>query len=413
MLKKKIEAWGFIKDPLYGYITISEEERKIIDTREFQRLHRIKQLPLAEYVYPAAVHTRFEHSLGVLHLANLMMENIPAEIGEEEAKLMRFASLLHDIGHGPFSHLFEAVTMKFLGMNHEQIGKRIIIESELADILRDSGIDPLKIGYLITGEKTFLRKYMHQIINSGIDADKLDFIKRDNFHSGAGYGAIDTDRLVNTMEIYDDSLAINITALLTFELFIMARIKSFEAIYFHRTIRAAQLLLLKAIEEMIEEFGFMQKFDLKEYLDMDDYKIWFRISSSKRAKSYLERLEKRDLLKMAFEKKFIMKIKKEDLPKRIEELRSEISKASSIDPEKIYIDLSILPSVPYHNAYIEDPFEFPVYDPKSRKIEKFSDHSPWVETLKGYINILRVYTENQYREIVSNACNKLISEVII
>ncbi len=408
MIKKKMKPWGFIKDPIHGYIPITEEDKMLIDTKEFQRLHRIKQLPLAEYVYPAAVHTRFEHSLGVMHLATLMMENLPVEINEEDAKLIRTAALLHDIGHGPFSHLFESITFKYYGINHEEIGKRVVKESYLADVLKSIGIDPVEIGYIITGEKFFLKRFLHQITNSGIDADKLDFIKRDNYHSGAGYGGIDIDRLVNTMEVYEDELAINVTALLTFELFIMARIKSFEAIYFHRTIRAAQLLLLKAIEEFFEEFNSKNSLNISDFLMMDDYKLWVEISRGEKSRVYLEKLEKRDLLKSVFEKKVIIKKKKEDLFKHLEEIQNDIAKAANFEADKVFVDLSMLPSVPYHNSYSGDPFEFPIFDSKTGRIGKFSEYAPWVNALKGYINIIRVYTEKENREVVEKACKKIL-----
>jgi len=407
MLREKFKAWGFIKDPIHGYIPITEEDKRLIDTIEFQRLHRIKQLPLADLVYPGAVHTRFEHSLGVMHLASQIMENLPIEINEEEASLIRFASLLHDIGHGPFSHLFEYFTINKLNMNHEEIGMQIVKESSLADVLKDFSIEPSSIGYIITGSKLFLRKFLHQITNSGIDADKLDFIKRDNFHSGAGYGGIDIDRLVTTMEIHNEELAINSTAIFTFELFVISRIKSFEAIYYHKTIRSAQLLLLKGLDETFKEFGYMNKFKVDEYLKLDDYTAWVEMNRSKEGSRYLERLKKRDLLKSAYEKKFLIKNKKEDVMKILFEAKKEIAKISDLNEENIYLDLSTLPSVPYHNSYIKDPFEIPVYDNKNKKIRKFSEISPWIEVLKGFLNILRVYTEKEYRERVGEACDKV------
>ncbi|HLI47050.1 MAG TPA: hypothetical protein VKU94_07650, partial [Geobacterales bacterium] len=242
---------------------------------------------------------------------------------------------------------------------------------------------------------------------------KLDFIKRDNFHSGAGYGGIDTDRLVTTMEVYNEELAINSTAIFTFELFIMGRIKSFEAIYYHKTIRSAQLLLLRGIEEAFKEFGFMEKFDVDSYLALDDYTTWVEVSRSKEGSHFLERLAKRDLLKSAFEKKFIMKSKKDEMMKILSEAKSEIAKLTDMNEDMIYLDLSILPSVPYHNSYIKDPFEIPVFDSKTGKVSKFSEISPWIETLKGYLNILRVYTDKDKRDRVSLACQKVFNRLSI
>jgi len=185
-------------------------------------------------------------------------------------------------------------------MDHEQVGKQIIIQSEIADKLNLYGFNPKEVGEIITGESTKIKKYLSQIIKSGLDADKLDFIKRDNFHSGAGYGNIDIERLVTTMEIHNDELAINMTALYTFELFILSRIKSFEAIYFHKTLRAAQILLLKALRITIDELGLLNNFNVYEYLNLDDYRLWYLISSSKDGGKILSRLESRDLIKVCF-----------------------------------------------------------------------------------------------------------------
>jgi HD superfamily phosphohydrolases len=294
-------------------------------------------------------------------------------------------------------------------MDHEQVGKQIIIQSEIADKLNLYGFNPKEVGEIITGESTKIKKYLSQIIKSGLDADKLDFIKRDNFHSGAGYGNIDIERLVTTMEIHNDELAINMTALYTFELFILSRIKSFEAIYFHKTLRAAQILLLKALRITIDELGLLNNFNVYEYLNLDDYRLWYLISSSKDGGKILSRLESRDLIKCALEVKIIGKIDSKDFSKMIEEIKYEISKKANIDETLIYFDLSSLPSVPYHNAYEHDPYEIPVIkDDMIKKVYKLSDVSSWINNLKPLINIFRIYTEKEYKEKVYEASKNVL-----
>ncbi len=412
MIKGKFKYWGFIKDPIYGYINITEEDKKLIDTPYFQRLRRVRQLPLADYVYPSAVHTRFEHSLGVAHLAMNIMINLPVEIEEDEAKIVRFASLLHDIGHGPFSHLFEVILIKYFGLNHEQVGKEIIIRSEIADILKDIGINPVDVGNLIVGEAFSFKKYLQQIVKSGIDADKLDFIKRDNFHSGAGYGNIDIDRLVNTMEVYEENLAINMTALHTFELFLLARVKSFEAVYFHKTLRIAQLMLLKAIEKYIEKNGFPSKLEIDEYLNLDDLRLWIKLAEDSSSKDIMKRIERRDLMKEAFEKRFLSKESLSNLMKELDEIKESIISKANINEDELFIDLSILPSVPYHGAYAYDPFEIPIVKVEADEKIKYSltELSPWIESIKGYLNIIRVYTEGKYRTRIEDICKKIFKD---
>jgi HD superfamily phosphohydrolase len=340
------------------------------------------------------------------------MINLPVEIEEDEAKIVRFASLLHDIGHGPFSHLFEVFLIKYFGLNHEQVGREIVIRSEIADILKDIGINPVEIGNLIVGESFSLKKYLQQIVKSGIDADKLDFIKRDNFHSGAGYGNIDIDRLVNTMEVYEEDLAINMTALHTFELFLLARVKSFEAIYFHKTLRIAQLMLLKAIEKYIEKNGFPSKLELDEYLKFDDFRLWIKLAEDNSSKDIMERIERRDLIKEVFEKRFLSKESLGNIVKELDKIKESIIAKANINEDELFIDLSILPSVPYHGAYEYDPFEIPIVKVEEDKKIKYSltELSPWVESIKGYLNILRVYTERKHRTKIEDICKKIFED---
>ncbi|RLI17237.1 hypothetical protein DRO54_11810, partial [Candidatus Bathyarchaeota archaeon] len=196
------KRWGEIKDPIYGYIYITEPEKEIIDCFPVQRLRRLRQLAGAEFVYPAANHTRFEHSLGVLYLAGRLVENsnLSEYIDKDEAQMVKLAALLHDVGHGPFSHIFEHLLSKFMNKTHEDMTFWIIKESEIADKLEKYGYDPdevarLAVGRLHKGGKAFL----DQIIRSSVDVDKLDFIVRDTYHTGAEYGYVDIFRLIHTL----------------------------------------------------------------------------------------------------------------------------------------------------------------------------------------------------------------------
>jgi len=186
------EYWGFIKDPIHGYIWITDSERNIIDTRPVQRLRRIKQLGLgAEYVYPGANHTRFEHSLGCLYLAGVLAESLPVELSKNEIADIRVAALLHDLGHGPFSHVFEPLLNRCTGKTHEDMSEWLIERSELAEILESGGYSVDRIKKLAVGRMSTEKIFLNQIIRSAVDVDKMDFLVRDSYHTGAGYGQID------------------------------------------------------------------------------------------------------------------------------------------------------------------------------------------------------------------------------
>ncbi|MGC8849463.1 MAG: HD domain-containing protein, partial [Candidatus Bathyarchaeia archaeon] len=216
------EFWGFIKDPLYGYIQITEAERNVIDTYPFQRLRRIKQLSGSEFVYPAANHTRFEHSLGTMYLAGVVGENLPVGLEEDEIQLLKFAALLHDVGHGPFSHVFDSYLTKYLNKTHEDMTVTIIEETELGEALNREGFDPKSVGRLASGNlKDPSKPYLDQVIVGAVDVDKMDFVSRDSYHTGAGYGYTDIFRLIYTMDVHEGELMVNATAIPTLETFLI------------------------------------------------------------------------------------------------------------------------------------------------------------------------------------------------
>lgn len=413
MLTSRFKYWSFIKDPIWGYIHITYDDKKLIDTYPVQRLRRLKQLSLADIVYPGAVHTRFEHSLGVMHLSTLIARNLPVKLDEDEIYLIRISGLLHDIGHGPFSHLFEFYLDKYMNKNHEDMGEWIIKKSELSDIISSLGYTPEEVIEIALGRGNKYPQFMSQIIRSAIDSDKMDFIRRDNYHTGAGYGSVDIERIAYTLEVIDNYLAVNITALSALETLIIARIKSFESIYYHKTIRAAQLMFVKALEETIKEFGMLSFNSPEEYLKLDDYKLWVLISESKEGSKFIRDLESRNLIKMVYERKAIHK--DEFLAKLIsnESIRNKtieaIAEVAGVDSEDVYIDAPTLPSVPYHRSYEYDPMEIPIVSgDKDKKIVRLSEISPIIDVLRGHLNIIRVYTTKENREKVKKACYEIL-----
>ncbi|MCS7115713.1 MAG: HD domain-containing protein [Nitrososphaerota archaeon] len=413
--------WGEIKDPVYGYVYITGSEKEIIDSYPVQRLRRLRQLAGAEYVYPGANHTRFEHSVGVMYLAGKVTENynISQLISKEEAEKVKIAALLHDVGHGPFSHVFEHLLIKELNKTHEDMTEWIIKNSELKDILSSLGykaedIASLAVGYPSRGEKTFLG----QIISSSIDVDKLDFVVRDTYHTGAEYGFVDVFRLIHTFDVLDGNLAVDIGALSTLEAFIIARIESFKSIYFHRVGRAAQIMLATALEKANEELSLTNFKTPEEYLAMDDYTVWTMLKNCKKSSHIIKNLEKRRMLKCAYEQTFYVKDKTVSNIFSAEEFRNQIrnriAKNAKVDPEVIVIDVPTVPSVPYHHSMIMEPMEIPVFSRThdgKKELKRLSEISSIFEVLKGFINILRVYTDEKYRESVSKAASEVLGEI--
>jgi len=413
--------WGEIKDPVHGYVYITEQEKEIIDSYPMQRLHRLRQLAGSEYVYPGANHTRFEHSIGVMYLASRVVENsgISQHINEDEAKLVKIAGLLHDVGHGPFSHVFEHLLDKELGKTHEDLTTWIIENSELKEILRRNGYHPEEVGKLAVGRLHRPQKaFLDQVISSAVDVDKQDFIVRDTYHTGAEYGFVDIFRLIHALDVLDGNLAVDLGALSALESLIIARMESFRSIYFHRVGRAAQIMLATAMEKANGELGFTRFKTPDEYMAMDDYTVWTALKNCKKSNAIIRDLERRRLLKCAYERTFY---EKDAMISNIfgrethrTQLQADIAEKAGIAAEEVIIDVPTVPSVPYHHSALLEPMEVPAFykTQSGEKIpQRLSEISKIFETLRGFINILRVYTKEENREKVSRAASKTLGEV--
>lgn len=412
--------WGEIKDPVHGYVYITESEKQIIDSYPVQRMRRLRQLAGSEYVYPGANHTRFEHCVGVMYLAGRVMENpsISQCVSEEEAGMVRIAGLLHDVGHGPFSHVFEHLLDKELHKTHEDMTRWMVTDSELKDRIGKIGycaedVAKLAVGVLRKPKKAFL----DQVISSAVDVDKLDFIVRDTHHTGAEYGFIDIFRLIHALDVLDENLAVDLGALSALESLIIARIESFKSIYFHRVGRAAQIMLALAMEKANEELGLTRFKTPDEYLAMDDYTVWTALKNCRKSSSIIKNLERRKMLKCAYERTFY---EKDTMVSNIfgreahrRQLQADIAKQAKVETESVTIDVPTVPSVPYHHSALMEAAEIPVfYKTEDKKIpQRISEISKIIETLRGFINILRVYTDEANREKVSNAAAKILGDV--
>jgi len=415
---ERSREWGFVKDPIYGYIRLTEVEKNVIDTLAVQRLRRIRQLAGAEYVYPAANHTRFEHVLGAMYLAGVVGENLPVNLSSEEKQKIRLAALLHDVGHAPFSHLFEPLLLRFLHRTHEDMSSWIIADSKLAEVINAQGYDPKELSDLAIGKYGASdNRFLGQIISSSFDVDKMDFVVRDSYHTGAGYGSVDVFRLIYTMDILDGNLAVDITALPALESLILARLESFRVIYFHRACRAVQMMLLRALELAKDDLEILRIDNPDQYLEWDDYSVWSKLVQNSKSREILRDLSQRKLLKCAYEKTFFVKdelvssvFTNENVRLKLEE---EIARKADVPVEEIRIDVPSLPSVPYYNAFEIGPVDIPIFS-KTRTgtmiPEKITELSKVVDVLQVFMNIIRVYTRENYREKVGDAATKVLGE---
>lgn len=282
-----------INDPVYGFITIpSELIYDIIDHPFFQRLRRIRQLGLTDMVYPGALHTRFHHALGAMHLMSITLSNLRSkghEISDEEFEAAQLAILLHDIGHGPFSHALEFTILN--GVKHELLSLVII------DYLNKEFNGALDLTLQIFTDK-YPRRFFHDLVASQLDIDRLDYLSRDSFFTGVSEGTIGADRIIKMLDIRDDRIVVEEKGIYSIENFLSARRLMYWQVYLHKTAVSSEKMLIQIIRRVkelsqagVEVFATppLQVFldhdinakDIQKdprfieaYTQLDDYDIW-------------------------------------------------------------------------------------------------------------------------------------------
>lgn len=232
-----------INDPVYGFITIPNElVYDVIEHPWFQRLRRIKQLGLTQLVYPGALHTRFHHAIGAMHLMQQVIESLRLkgqEITNKEAKGVQLAILLHDIGHGPYSHALEHSIV--YGMDHEELSLLFIQE-----LNRQFG-NQLETALAIFNNR-YPKRFLHQLVSSQLDMDRLDYLKRDSFFTGVSEGVISTDRIIKMLNVVGDELVVEAKGIYSIEKFIIARRLMYWQVYFHKTVLSAEQMIIKLLQ---------------------------------------------------------------------------------------------------------------------------------------------------------------------
>ncbi len=406
-----------IIDPIHDFIRVNETELKIIDTPIFQRLRRIKQLSGAHLTYPGAQHTRFEHSLGVMHIVGQAGNSLKDKgiINIDDIADLRLAGLLHDIGHGPFSHLFEEILQEKTKISHEDLGKKIILKTEVGDILSQSGFDKKYITNLaFGGSKT---PFMNEIISGVLSADMMDYLKRDGYFTGAEHAKIDHKRITQSLDVYKKRLALEKSALYSFESMMHSRYQMFKAVYFHKTVRSGEVMILEAIRLADKELHISSS-KLDDFLKLTDDHLLLKILSSSSQKKELNRAKKfvrdyldRRLLKCVYER--ILTSKKNLGEIKTKELRKKIAKTSKIEEYEIYVDSSVTPSIPLAPSKKESQSIILISKSShaSRAKEIPISQIPQVSTISGFMNILRVYTTNNRRKKVEIAAKSILGSL--
>ena len=287
-----------IIEPVHGDIGLSKLETQLIDTPTFQRLRGIKQLGFAHTVYPSAKHSRFEHSLGVMHIMSRVISNISKKFSKEDIQKLRIAALLHDVGHYPYSHVMEKVNWdsarKYLKKreedeirenntyrkfpSHEDLGKIIITKrKDIREILENNDIDPKEIVSLVQGAHQY--QLLPSLLNRSFDIDRLDYLVRDAISTGLPYGRVDINYIVNNLELVEDEVVVRAKARNSIEHMLIARYFMFNTLYMHKTVFAFEEVIRRIILMLWEkgsiyksgdEIEEMAQADSDEFLHFND-----------------------------------------------------------------------------------------------------------------------------------------------
>jgi len=409
-----------IRDPIHGDIKLEGLFLELIETPEIQRLYNIKQLGLAHLVFPGAHHTRLEHSLGAYYMASQAADKLYLE--KDEKKLLACAALLHDIGHGPFSHTLEYILRDSLNVDHVDLTEKLIFgeytvfdshEKEFIDspsvfeVLDKHGIDKKQVADVIRG-KTDRKHYLGQLLNDSIDVDQLDYISRDAYYTGVAYGMIDVERFLQTLVIYNNDLAVKRKGVGVVENVLMARTLMYSSVYFHKTIRIAELMLSKAIEltKDAEPFDFFKMTDAELINDLKT-KNGFQHEIA-------IRLKYRKLFKQAYTKsKSDLDKQDVEIIKKLENVRLRREKEQEFEETLNIPRGHIIIDVPYKELHLSEPrisqTDISIVDGET--VKKLGDYTPIAKAIQMREIpdwFIMIVTDEKYKDVVSKEAEKIL-----
>ncbi|MFC4439660.1 MULTISPECIES: HD domain-containing protein [Natrialbaceae] len=350
-----------IKDSVHDYIELCPMAEALLDTEPMQRLRYVRQLSTVQLVYPSANHTRFEHSLGVYHLASRAVDHLDLE--DDLSDRLRAAALVHDAGHGPFGHQTERAIERHLGRHHDEI-EWLLEETDLGTVLEERGVDPDAVAATVDG-----RGPLGELVSGGLDVDRMDYLVRDAHHTGVPYGTIDHGRLIRAFQIVDGDLALADGNVATAESALIARTLMNATVYRHHVSRIAGAMLDRASERLLVD-GVLPA---ERFARLTDEELLATLADHEPTADLAARLRNRRLYKRA------VWARRDAVPDefvaidydRTRDLEREIASAAGVDPASVILDSPGDPSSPESRARV-------VVDGESQRL---ADRSPLVAGL--------------------------------
>jgi len=394
------------RDPVHNIIRLQTDSdegelmMRLIDAAEFQRLRRIKQLGLGLYTYQGAEHSRFTHSLGALHLMTRVLDRLSETYSIDPADRIaaRAAALLHDVGHGSFSHVME----KMLNFHHERWTVQVILDqhSEIGELLRSHSSDlPFKVASIIEG--TFQPSALAQLVSSQLDVDRMDYLLRDSLMTGAKYGIYDLEWIINALAIDEkaDRVYVQARGIYAVEEYLQARYYMFRQVYFHRTLRSAEAVLRSIIRralKLLDDSSYVwhaagtafekilrrEKLTINEHLQIDDSDFVFHIKQWQNSSDpILSDLSRRFIARRLF-KAIDLDMPLDQQAEFLASARQTIERAG-FDPEYYFIE-DRASDVPYYGYYETEKAE-----PKTHIYVESGYASPQIREISEVSDVVR------------------------
>lgn len=393
---EKINKRKIFNDPVLGFVSISDDLLfDIIEHPYFQRLRRISQTGLSYYVYPGSTHSRFLHALGCINLMQIthkVLKDKGVKISKEEERASLIAILLHDIGHGPFSHALESTLLE--GIHHEKLSITFM------KLLNEEFNNELSLAIDIFLNK-YPRKFFHQLISSQIDLDRLDYLKRDSFFTGVSEGNVNSERIITMMNVVNDELVIDGKGIYSIEKYLTSRMFMYWQVYFHKTSVTAEIYLIEALKRakqlvkkgknvpssdvlqyFLEKSDFVEinKMDLEKFAQLDDSDV---ISALKLWQSHEDKT-------LSLLSQFIIQRK---LPlsliisepisnEKVEQIKNEVKKLYSIEDAGYFVHQKELSVLAYNDT--KDPIKLLLKNGKILELQK-ADNQVLVKDLRKKI----------------------------
>jgi len=435
------ELFKTVHDAVHGSLDIGGVFLELLDSAEFQRLHGIHQLGLAKLVFPGANHTRLEHSLGVWHIGSTLARTMGVGEGEDE---IAAACFLHDVGHPPFSHTLEYILHTRLGLDHEEVTRRIITgrynilrdgeklpgRRNVASILEDAGLDPKRVASFVCASsvvgpngalerfapgsrgRTDDRAHLGQILHGALDADQLDYLLRDAHYTGVAYGVVDLPRLLRTMVLHEGRLVVQKRGLAAVESMLVARALMYSSVYFHKTVRIGEMMMARAVERMDD----LEALDMPRMVDSE--LLMQLASSGKFQKDIALRLKYRRLFKKAYsvpvagiDEDTASRLAELEDPAHRRSIEDEIGRKAGVEEGYVIVDM------PAREVLMSEPrmhkTDVLILDEEQKRLQPLSKHSPLARALQNRLVpdwAVMVSTEARFRVKVAEAAKRVLGK---